>query len=295
MVARSTTREAGNLARLNQLTENGYDLVKLSEHYPTCDLCARFQGRVYSISGKDKRFPPLETAFRFGYKNIHPNCRHVALPWVEALKSEEEIHAAMDQSNAPFEDMRPDAEKALYNKQQGMIRQLRQDRYQYERYKTVLGSDAPQSFHSFRQVKNAGGEKWQYTQLDYRRRNALILNPSLALPNAKAVTAADAKFTKYLFNPENKRGWDKGVAFTSHFGYNDTNWTELREQVASRANKYPATNRGSDEHGISYEQKQIIYGPNGRLGNVVVGWKVKDEKTWLTTLYSKEVKSDGNH
>ena len=33
MVARSTTREAGNLARENQLTENGYDLMMMTEHY----------------------------------------------------------------------------------------------------------------------------------------------------------------------------------------------------------------------------------------------------------------------
>jgi len=56
MVARSTTREAGNLARENQLIENGYDLMIMTEHYPTCKHCAELQGRVYSISGKDKRY-----------------------------------------------------------------------------------------------------------------------------------------------------------------------------------------------------------------------------------------------
>ena len=77
MVARSTTREAGNLARENQLIENGYDLVEMTTHYPTCEKCAMFQGRVYSLTGKDKRFPALmKTAFKSGYRNIHPNCRH---------------------------------------------------------------------------------------------------------------------------------------------------------------------------------------------------------------------------
>lgn len=295
MVARSTTREAGNLARLNQLTANGHDLVKLTEHYPTCDVCAQFQGRVYSISGTDKRFPALETAFRFGYKNIHPNCRHVAAPWIEELQDPEELQEALEKSNAPFEDTRSDQERALYNKQQGQNRQLRQDRYQYERYKACLGSDAPKGFHSFRQMKNEGGDAWRYAQIDYRRRNALAQNPELALPNATKVTIADEKFTRYLFFPGNPDGAAKGVSFSSHFGYNEKNWPDLQSQVTSRANTYPAKYRDTDEYGSRYEQKQIIYGPNGKSGNVVVGWKVKDDKTWLSTLYVKEVKSDGDN
>ena len=168
MVARSTTREAGNLARINQLSANGYDLVKLTEHYPTCDLCAKFQGRVYSVSGTDKRFPPLEMAFRYGYKNIHPNCRHVAAPWIESMQSPEELQEALDKSNAPFEDTRSDSERALYSKQQGENRQLRQDRYQYERYKARLGTDAPKGFHSFRRMKIEGGDAWGLLEAKYR-------------------------------------------------------------------------------------------------------------------------------
>ena len=86
MVARSTSREAGNTARLNQLIENGYDLVIMTSHYPTCAKCAPLQGRAFSISGNDKRFPPLSVAFG-AYNNVHPNCRHSVHPWIEALKS----------------------------------------------------------------------------------------------------------------------------------------------------------------------------------------------------------------
>lgn len=84
------------------------------------------------------------------------------------MQSAEELQEALDKSNMPFEDSRPEVEKALYNKQQGNIRQLRQDRYQYERYKARLGKDAPKSFHTFRQVKNAGGEAWEDLQYYYK-------------------------------------------------------------------------------------------------------------------------------
>lgn len=168
MVARSTTREAGNLARENQLTENGYDLMMMTEHYPTCEACAVLQGRVYSISGRDKRFPPLSRAFPSGYRNVHPNCRHVMTYWIEEMQSPEEIRAALARSNAPFTDNRSDEEIALYSKQQADSRRMRADRSQFERYRQRLGDDAPKSFHTFRRIKNADGQKWKEMQSLYR-------------------------------------------------------------------------------------------------------------------------------
>lgn len=168
MVARSTTREAGNLARENQLAENGYDLMMMTEHYPTCEACAVLQGRVYSISGRDKRFPPLSRAFPSGYRNVHPNCRHAMTYWIEEMQSPEEIRAALARSNAPFTDNRSDEEIALYSKQQADSRRMRADRSQFERYRQRLGEDAPKSFHTFRRIKNADGQKWKEMQSLYR-------------------------------------------------------------------------------------------------------------------------------
>lgn len=168
MVARSTTREAGNLARENQLAENGYDLMMMTEHYPTCEACAVLQGRVYSISGRDKRFPPLSRAFPSGYRNVHPNCRHVMTYWIEEMQSPEEIRAALARSNASFTDNRSDEEIALYSKQQADSRRMRADRSQFERYRQRLGDDAPKSFHTFRRIKNADGQKWKEMQSLYR-------------------------------------------------------------------------------------------------------------------------------
>lgn len=177
MVARSTTREAGNIARENQLVENGYDLVKMTSHYPTCEVCAMYQGRVYSISGKDKRFPALyETAFKSGYRNVHPNCRHSIHAWIESMQSPEELQEALDKAKQTLEDNRSDEEKALYSQQQAQNRRMRQDRYQYERYKMRLGDDAPKSFHAFRKMKKANKEDWKQMQSDYRTVSKLSEN-----------------------------------------------------------------------------------------------------------------------
>lgn len=193
MVARSTTREAGNLARENQLTENGYDLMMMTEHYPTCEACAVLQGRVYSISGRDKRFPPLSRAFPSGYRNVHPNCRHVMTYWIEEMQSPEEIRAALARSNAPFTDNRSDEEIALYSKQQADSRRMRADRSQFERYRQRLGDDAPKSFHTFRRIKNADGQKWKEMQSIYRSKSPKNVDNSgesgiIEESNKKAIT-----------------------------------------------------------------------------------------------------------
>jgi len=290
MVARSTTREAGNTARLNQLTANGYDLVKITEHYPTCEVCAIHQGRVYSISGNDRRFPPLSRAFG-QYKNIHPNCRHSAHAWIESLQTQEEIADAIRQSNRPFKDSRSAQEIARYNAQQDKNRRARETLYQYERYKARLGDDAPKSFQAFARMKRQGGDLWEFMQLDYRRRNTLLQNPDWALPFADAATAAERKFTHYLFGGNFTEGLAKGVAFTSRLGYNIDNWKTLQEQILKRALLYPTKDKGLNAVGLQrYEQFQVIYGLKGKPANVKVAWVVESGAVKMTTAMIEEVK-----
>lgn len=171
MVARSTTREATNTAQLNCAEQWGYDLVFIPEHYPTCEKCAPLQGRVFSISGKDTRFPCLYDlpGFRDGYKNFHPNCRHVTVITVEALwKPEQREKYLADAKKSIDVDPRGEEERALYNEQQRKNRQARYTLYQYERYRARLGEAAPKSMAAFKRMKNANGEKWRGLQALYR-------------------------------------------------------------------------------------------------------------------------------
>lgn len=166
------------------------------------------------------------------------------------------------------------------------------DRKQYEQYKAVLGEDAPKSFAAFQQLKYGDEEVWSLVKLDYSRRSRLIANPELKLPNAENATAADEKFTKYLFNPDNKKGWAKGVAFTSRLGYNAENWKELQQEIIKRAAIYPVLRKGKNDFGELYEQKMVLYGKSRRPANVIVGWIVNENITRMTSAYIKEVKGN---
>lgn len=295
MAARSVTIETGNRARINQLVENGYDLVQISTHWPTCDLCAALQGRVYSISGRDPRFPPLSEVFG-KYTIIHPNCRHIVTPWMESLKTPEEIAEAIRISNARHDDPRDPAQREAYAKGQDNSRHNRELIAQYERYKAVLGDDCPDTLRKFRNAKEAGGEKWDMLQLDYRRRNELINHPERGLPLADQATAAPEKFEKYLFDPDHEIGGPKGVAFERRLGYNKDNWEELRAEILSRAPLYPTDGATATEYGFKYSQRMVLYGKTGKPTNVIVAWIYDGKGTRMTTAFTRKAKlSDGKN
>ena len=193
MVARSTTREAGNTARITQLTENGYDLVKMSEHYPTCALCAIIQGRVYSISGNDDRFPALYDHWSEEYNNCHPNGRHVIMPWIESMKSPDEVKEALGKAKKPFTDTRDEKERALYSEQQAQNRRWRNEMYQYERYKARLGDDAPKTLAEFKRIKRADGADWKALSRRYIDEGR-GLSPGHRMPAYEEVTGENKEY-----------------------------------------------------------------------------------------------------
>lgn len=50
------------------------DLMYLPAHPFACPLCMEWQGKIYSKSGKNKKYPPMENAIKGGVG--HPNCKH---------------------------------------------------------------------------------------------------------------------------------------------------------------------------------------------------------------------------
>lgn len=181
MTARSTTAETQNKAQTTQGIDWGYDLVRMTDHSPTCPICAMYQGRVYAITkeaanGKYKApdgtplmFPYLyDTAFVKGYETIHPNCRHRISIFPARVYTKEKLREFSQKSTAPFEDTRTDAERKAYAEMQAEKRRRNENYKQYERIKVVLPNDAPKSFAGFVRMKQANSEKYQELMSDYR-------------------------------------------------------------------------------------------------------------------------------
>lgn len=179
LVARTTTAEATNTGTLNQMKEMGHVLVKMTSHNTTCKVCASRQGRVYRTvelnelpEGDPRReFPHIREGFpRWPtYKTVHPNCVHRIHGYIWSQKSNKEQEAALKDAKKPFNhDPRGEAERKRYEDAQRKNRERLRDRKQWERYKAVLGDDAPKTLSGFRAMKRANSEKWQELTSDYR-------------------------------------------------------------------------------------------------------------------------------
>lgn len=135
----------------------------------------------------------------------------------------------------------------------------------------------------------------QLLQLEKERKQQLIDHPEQALPNAENATIDDRKFVEYFFNPDNHKGWAKGVAFTLRLGYNADNWKLMYEEIREASKVYPArlrfvtkTAAGSFEE---YEQEVILQGIQRKPANVILAWAEGVEKTDMhfVTAYIQEV------
>ena len=85
LLSRSIVAETQNTSVVNVAKEYKHDLVKMTEHKTACPVCQKYEGKIYSISGEDTRYPYLKTipGFNKGYNNIHPRCRHRIGVYVE--------------------------------------------------------------------------------------------------------------------------------------------------------------------------------------------------------------------
>ena len=173
MVINTTAREIQNKAILNVAQEHGYDLVKVSTHLNPCKTCLQYAGRVYSISGKSKEYPPLDVAFSGTHMNLHPNCKHTLSIYIPELDKDSD--KTKELSNRPFE-LTKEQERELqkYNEIQKEKQKINADRKQFERYRLLLPDDCPKTFSAFRRMKLSNSEKWLKLQGEYKKNVNII-------------------------------------------------------------------------------------------------------------------------
>lgn len=90
MLFRTKVVEARNRGMVNRMAENGYDLVQVSAHSGTCDICASWQGKVLSITGQTPGYDTVADAEADGL--FHPNCRHALNTLIPRLAKETEAY-----------------------------------------------------------------------------------------------------------------------------------------------------------------------------------------------------------
>lgn len=115
-----------NLSSIRRAYEMKTDYVEIPYLNCSCAECAKYQGRVYSLSGKDNRLPKLPDFIK-NTGIIHESCRHNIYPiYLSDSYKIEETYLESDgkvvtrylnvfeNSNRPYNDDRRDSQKRAY-------------------------------------------------------------------------------------------------------------------------------------------------------------------------------------
>jgi hypothetical protein len=163
----------------------GTDLAEADYFKGCCEECAKYRGRWFSISGKDKRFPkmPADYPCRCSGISFSPVIYGISVP-THCNRSTDIIKF----SNRPFVDDRTKEEKktfeiylketenekffAPYQSRWDAIKQY--DKTQYERLLSVLPDLAPKSFSGYMKMKNGNTKNYQKLLLEADKVNIVL-------------------------------------------------------------------------------------------------------------------------
>ena len=154
--------------------KDGSDLVSTegTARGCTCEECTKYRGRIFSVYGKDSRFPKLPDILRKMY--IHKECDISFAPIIFMKGNNNFFNPSYDPTitlntsaqiikyvNRPFIDDRSDDEKVFFEDNLQKKRQEAQDRRDYDWIREFLPDDAPKSFGGYRKMKNSNSPNYQ--------------------------------------------------------------------------------------------------------------------------------------
>lgn len=116
MVGRTLSGRAAMQASFNRYEEFGYDLVRVTQHFITCPLCAPWEGRVLSLSGDSPHYASMDDAVADGL--FHPNCAHDAVPYIPGVSEALELHVDPEAQRLIDQHGYKEAQKIAYQAQQ---------------------------------------------------------------------------------------------------------------------------------------------------------------------------------
>lgn len=119
-VLTSSSQLAGDM-QMKRAEEWGSDLVEVTSHMGSRPSHAVWQGRVYSLSGKHKKYPDFRSATRYGeadgLKGI--NCRHDFYPFFEGISEQRYKPYDLEKNNEAYKSTQ---------EQRGLEREIRKEK-----------------------------------------------------------------------------------------------------------------------------------------------------------------------
>lgn len=149
---------------LSNAKKLGTDLLEAGYVLSCCEQCAKYRGRWFSISGRDRNFPKLPNLYEcecFGLI-FHPVIAGISEPGVETwFKKKVNI---IKYSNRPYVDDRSEEEKEnlrKYIEQKKYKEQLEKDKKEYAQICSLIPDCAPKSVSAYRKMKGNNTEEFR--------------------------------------------------------------------------------------------------------------------------------------
>lgn len=134
------------------------DLLEVSDSNGCCEKCAMYRKRIYSISGKDKRFPKFPEDF-------HTECGLYPHPFIDGCSRPDfPCNDYIEYSNRPFVDDR--TEEELESRKNILLRRAEEERTEKGRHEFFwlqenLPEMCPKSLSGYMRMKNKNSKTYQ--------------------------------------------------------------------------------------------------------------------------------------
>lgn len=137
------------------------DLVETGGELSCCETCAKYRNRIFSLTGKDIRFPRFPKDFHFGCISVYPFVYGVNEPTFP------QKHYIL-YSRRPFRDDRTHQEKESYRERMERISQIENLEQHpnlghiiYYWFKPKFPNDFPKSISGFSRMRNSNSANYQ--------------------------------------------------------------------------------------------------------------------------------------
>ncbi len=307
MAARSARIETKNIGALGRALQSGTDLVEMTRMPQCCALCGAYQGKVYSISGNDKRFPALfKTVLRNGYALPHPNCRHEFIPFYEDMEDPTDVQKAIKDSKIKYDkdgklaDVRWQKDIEAYAQWQAGNRQLNREALEFKRMQehyARIGQEPPyKTLGAFRTARrretlSPAFKAWRNKKLDEN-----TLNRWKSIKNFRNCPKSLENLQKIKYNKHAQ--WDllKRERKTIE-DINGKNWSEdFRNKALDTYYYFRDKNVEFTDHGVArLLQRGIPFEKVLEIDGKSFNYKQKDLKyvkfyNALAIIYTKDKK-----
>lgn len=134
------------------MIEDNSDLLQVTTSNCCCSECAKYMGRIYSFTGKDKRFPMFPEWLR---KTKCSHCLGISIyPFVYGFSIARYVEGdVIETSNKHYVDNRPQEDIDTYSRMIAEYEDEMRDRSIYPQLAEKLPDEAPKTYGAYRRMK----------------------------------------------------------------------------------------------------------------------------------------------